>query len=228
MQPTWLYPSPQVGRRLRVGGRSASITSSIGRGLRVGGQSAGITSSIGRGLRVGGRSAGITSSIGRGLRVGGRSAGITSSIGRGLRVGRRSAGITSSIGRGLRVGGRSAGITSSIGRGLRVGSGSDLRRAIALARHRAPKCCTRRVIFSAPWSTHKQTPESGCKDTYNTSVIHVDRHHTGSSPLSKICTRYTCFCYPFSRPICRQVALSSYSICNADCHWSSPLSLASS
>ena len=36
-------------------------------------------------------------------------------------------------------------------------SGSDLRRAIALARHRAPKCCTRRVIFSAPWSTHKQT-----------------------------------------------------------------------
>ena len=103
--------------------------------------------------------------------------------------------------------------------------GSDLRRAIALARHRAPKCCTRRVIFSAPWSTHKQTPESGCKDTYNTSVIHVDRHHTGSSPLSKICTRYTCFCYPFSRPICRQVALSSYSICNADCHWSSPLSL---
>ena len=107
-------------------------------------------------------------------------------------------------------------------------SGSDLRRAIALARHRAPKCCTRRVIFSAPWSTHKQTPESGCKDTYNTSVIHVDRHHTGSSPLSKICTRYTCFCYPFSRPICRQVALSSYSICNADCHWSSPLSLASS
>ena len=109
-----------------------------------------------------------------------------------------------------------------------VHSGSDLRRAIALARHRAPKCCTRRVIFSAPWSTHKQTPESGCKDTYNTSVIHVDRHHTGSSPMSKICTRYTCFCYPFSRPICRQVALSSYSICNADCHWSSPLSLASS
>ena len=38
-----------------------------------------------------------------------------------------------------------------------VTSGSDLRRAIALARHRAPKCCTRRVIFSAPWSTHKQT-----------------------------------------------------------------------
>ena len=109
-----------------------------------------------------------------------------------------------------------------------IGSGSDLRRAIALAHHRAPKCCTRRVIFSAPWSTHKQTPESGCKDTYNTSVIHVDCHHTGSSPLSKICTRYTCFCYPFSRPICRQVALSSYSICNADCHWSSPLSLASS
>ena len=108
------------------------------------------------------------------------------------------------------------------------GSRSDLRRAIALARHRAPKRCTRRVIFSAPWSTHKQTPESGCKDTYNTSVIHIDRHHTGSSPLSKICTRYTCFCYPFSRPICRQVALSSYSICNADCHWSSPLSLASS
>ena len=32
-----------------------------------------------------------------------------------------------------------------------------MRRAIALARHRAPKCCTRRVIFSAPWSTHKQT-----------------------------------------------------------------------
>ena len=111
---------------------------------------------------------------------------------------------------------------------IHTGSGSDLRRAIALARHRAPKCCTRRVIFSAPWSTHKQTPESGCKDTYNTSVIHVDRHHTGSSPLSKICTRYTCFCYPFSRPICRQVALSSYSICNTDCHWSSPLSLASS
>ena len=112
--------------------------------------------------------------------------------------------------------------------GITVSSGSDLRRAIALARHRAPKRCTRRVIFSAPWSTHKQTPESGCKDTYNTSVIHVDSHHTGSSPLSKICTRYTCFCYPFSRPICRQVALSSYSICNADCHWSSPLSLASS
>ena len=53
-------------------------------------------------------------------------------------------------------------------------SGSDLRRAIGLARHRAPKCCTRRVIFSVPWSTHKQTPESGCKDTYNTSVTDSD------------------------------------------------------
>ena len=67
-----------------------------------------------------------------------------------------------------------------------VSSGSDLRRAIALARHRAPKCCTRRVIFSAPWSTHKQTPESGCKDTYNTSVTDSDTRYTLTAIIQEV------------------------------------------
>ena len=76
-------------------------------------------------------------------------------------------------------------------------SGSDLRRAIALARHRAPKCCTRRVIFSAPWSTHKQTrsKESDFSLSYSSLCppkesdlslsCHFQNLSTGG-PLSKI------------------------------------------
>ena len=47
----YILSSEQQNRRLRVGGRSAGITSSIGRGLRVCGRSAGVAVQTGRRAR---------------------------------------------------------------------------------------------------------------------------------------------------------------------------------